>query len=387
MTKIAVISAMLGYSWGGSEYLWAAMASQALASGHEVFISVYESISHPLITQIQEQGAQLLPLRKFPKVPSLAARITRRLKRNLPFLQESQPESSYQPVFDCKPDVICISQGGSYDAAVYAPDFLRLLHSAEIPYTIVCQFNADTYSLDSAAQTLAKQFFALAARVAFVSRHNLKLAERQVAQSLPNAVVVQNPVNLSDISAIAWSERAMKSFASVARLEVAFKGQDVLLEALSLPIWQERDWQCRLYGAGPDRAYLEELARHYGIADRVKFMGYVNDVRSIWSENHLLILPSRAEGTPLALVEAMLCGRPAVVTDVGGNAEWIEEPMTGFIAEAPTARSLSAALERAWLASANWNPMGVTAHEYATARLDNSPGKSLLDIVLAATKS
>ena len=52
---------------------------------------------------------------------------------------------------------------------------------------------------------------------------------------------------------------------------------------------------------------------------------------------------------PLALVEAMLCGRTAVVTDVGGNAEWIEDGETGFVAEAATAKSFGAALkERGW---------------------------------------
>ena len=53
----------------------------------------------------------------------------------------------------------------------------------------------------------------------------------------------------------------------------------------------------------------------------VHFRGHVNDIRAIWEQNHLLVLPSRYEGLPLALVEAMWCGRPAVVTDVGGNAE------------------------------------------------------------------
>lgn len=155
----------------------------------------------------------------------------------------------------------------------------------------------------------------------------------------------------------------------------------MLFEALSLPLWQERDWQCCLYGAGPDRDYLEELAQHYGIANRVKFMGHINDVRSIWAESHILVLSSTAEGTPLALVEAMLCGGPAVVSDVGGNSEWITEAQTGFIAEAPTAKSFRAALERAWLAQNNWQQMGINAHEYAKINIDNSPGRSLLKLI------
>ena len=111
-----------------------------------------------------------------------------------------------------------------------------------------------------------------------------------------------------------------------------------------------RDWRLRLYGDGKDRKYLEELARHYAIAERVEFCGHIKDIRSIWEWNQLLVLPSRGEGTRLALIEAMLCGRAAVVTDVGGNSEWIEEGRTGFGAEAPTANSFGGgARKRVWI--------------------------------------
>jgi len=87
------------------------------------------------------------------------------------------------------------------------------------------------------------------------------------------------------------------------------------------------------------------------------------------------------------LVEAMLCGRPAVVTDVGGNTEWIEDGRTGFVAEAPTAKSFGAALERAWLAQADWQKMGIQGRKKALIKFDNSAGKTLLQIVLAAAHS
>ena len=58
-------------------------------------------------------------------------------------------------------------------------------------------------------------------------------------------------------------------------------------------------------------------------------------------------MPSRIEGLPLTLVEAMLCGRPVVATRVAG-AELIEDGITGFLAEAPTVGSVGEALERFW---------------------------------------
>ena len=97
-----------------------------------------------------------------------------------------------------------------------------------------------------------------------------------------------------------------------------------------------------------------------------------------------LLLFSRAEGTPLALVEALLSSLPAVVTDVGGNTEWIEEPQTGFIFEATTARSFTAALEQAWLAQADCKKMGMQAHKAAILKLDKLPGLSLLKVLINA---
>ena len=90
----------------------------------------------------------------------------------------------------------------------------------------------------------------------------------------------------------------------------------------------------------------------------VNFQGHVSNVRMIWEQNHLLVLPSRFEGLPLALVEAMLCARPACVTDVGGNAELCEDGVTGFVAPAATAASISSTLEQAWNRRNEWESMG-----------------------------
>jgi len=110
--------------------------------------------------------------------------------------------------------------------------------------------------------------------------------------------------------------------ALVGRLEAGIKGHDVLFEILGSPAWMKRQWKLRIYGDGPDRKYLETLAHYYAIAPRIDFMGFVDDVKSIWSSCHLMVMPSRSEGLPIALIEAMVCGRPAVVTDVGGIGEW-----------------------------------------------------------------
>lgn len=384
MAKIAIISIMANSPWGGSEFLWAVMAEQALSEGHEVFLSINDwSCSHPIVIKLQSLGARLFPRPRFPLLP---LRVIKKIYQVKPLIKPFSSTSFFKPIFDSKPDVICISKGSGFDA-IYYPDLLNLLAFNSIPYIVVTQFNSDTFSFKNQAErSIAQNFFTQAVSAAFVSKHNLKLAERQMAKSLPNASVIQNPVNLANHSIVDFPSQSTLSLACVARLEAAYKGQDVLFEALSNSVWKQRDWQVCLYGSGPDESYLHELAQHYGIKNRIKFMGHVNDVSSIWANNHLLLLPSRAEGTPLALIEAMLSGRSAVVTDVGGNTEWLEESVTGFIASAPTAKSFGAALERAWQQRENWQSAGLKAHEYAMNKLDKSPGRSLLKLILDATK-
>jgi glycosyltransferase involved in cell wall biosynthesis len=383
MAKIAIISTLSGYPWGGSEYLWAAMAEQALLEGHEVFISVYDlSSTHSYIIKLQQQGAKIFPRTRFF---SLFSRVYRQVIKNF-FFKNFFLLSAFKPIFDCKPDVICISEGHLY-SAVYDPDFISLLKKTSIPYVIVSHLNEESYKLNDQIRQTAQKLFNAAIYHVFVSYSNLKLAERQLAQSLPNALVLQNPVNLSDLRIVDWPTEPTINFASVARLEVGYKGQDILFEILSTQTWQQRNWQLNLYGSGPDQSYLEALVQHYGIAERVKFMGHVNDIRSIWSGNNILLLPSREEGgPPIVLVEAMICGRPVVATNVGAVTEWIEDGQTGFIAEASTPKLFSAAMNRAWEAQNNWEQMGIQAHENATTKLDYSPGQSLLKFVLDASQ-
>jgi hypothetical protein len=57
--------------------------------------------------------------------------------------------------------------------------------------------------------------------------------------------------------------------ANVARLNLQFKGQDVLSEALGREPWSHRPWLLRFYGASPDRPYFERLARYYGVGEKV----------------------------------------------------------------------------------------------------------------------
>jgi hypothetical protein len=83
----------------------------------------------------------------------------------------------------------------------------------------------------------------------------------------------------------------------------------------------------------------------------------------------------------------MLCGRAAIVSDVGGNQEWVTEAQTGFVAEAPVVGLARATLERAWSVLQNWQSRGLQADKCATARIGGGSSiPSLLDVLLEASQ-
>ena len=89
--------------------------------------------------------------------------------------------------------------------------------------------------------------------------------------------------------------------------------------------------------------------------------GFSNNIEEVWREHHALVLPSRFEGNALAMIEAMLCGRMPIVTDVGRVTELVDDNRSGFIAPAATAELIDDALERAWQRRHEWQQMGAIA--------------------------
>lgn len=99
------------------------------------------------------------------------------------------------------------------------------------------------------------------------------------------------------------------------------KGLDELLA--QAPDWLQRlpDFDLLLVGDGPQRAELESLALRLGLGERIRFAGWRPDVPAILRASELLLLPSRWEGMPNAVLEAMACRLPVVAMDVEGVSE------------------------------------------------------------------
>jgi glycosyltransferase involved in cell wall biosynthesis len=119
----------------------------------------------------------------------------------------------------------------------------------------------------------------------------------------------------------------MPVIAVVARM-VEQKDQRTLIRALPLMHHQAR---VLFAGDGPHLEELQKEAFHAGVHDRVEFMGRRLDVERILSKAHIFALPSKWEGFPLSILEAMRAGLPVVASDVGGVSEAVDDGRTGFL--------------------------------------------------------
>jgi glycosyltransferase involved in cell wall biosynthesis len=99
-----------------------------------------------------------------------------------------------------------------------------------------------------------------------------------------------------------------------------------------------------LVGEGPLREELEARAADLGIAGRVRFMGFRDDVPRILGALDCFALPSLSEGLSIATIEAMAAGLPVVVTASGGPRDLVEHGGTGLVVPPGDASALSAAI-------------------------------------------
>ena len=268
-----------------------------------------------------------------------------------------------------KPDLVVISQGHNSGGFEWA----RVCREASLPYVLIVQTNSEIWWFADREIGEAVTSYAAARKVFCVSRENLDLLQVQLGVPLENGEVVCNPYKAPSDRMPSWpGESKVWRLACVGRLDPVQKAQDVLLRILARPEWRARPVELNLFGVGPDEQLLRRLCRMLEL-NNVHLRGHVNDVWAIWEQNHLLVQPSRYEGVPITVIEAMWCGRPAVVTDVGRMAELYIDGETGFVASAPTVSALADTLERAWNCRADWQRMGQAARARAESQIPRDP--------------
>ena len=145
---------------------------------------------------------------------------------------------------------------------------------------------------------------------------------------------------------------------TIARFEVAYKGHDMMVEAMPSILARVPDAQWVLIGEGPLRTGIEQRAEELGIGNSVSFLGRVSDAeRDRWlTEANAFAMPSRlpedgtGEGFGIVFLEAAACGVPQIAGRSGGSADAVADGETGVVLDDPrdvdaVARAITAVLE------------------------------------------
>lgn len=354
---IAIISTCID-SWGGSEELWALSIPHLKKNGANITVlKVNVDFSHNRIAELQSIGTNFVELNFSPKKDRISRLVTAYKYYKNPFQEEPKFRIFEAFLIQQKPQLAIISQGINFDGLNYG--FFCQKHNIE--YVIISQKAVEFYWPQADERQFMIKTFKQAKKCYFVSEQNRNLTEEQFGFRFKNAEIVNNPNKLKAEPLKYPSIEQGFKLALIGRLFIIDKGQDILFRIMAKEKWKNRNLKISLIGTGPDHDGLKDLANLLNV-ENVEFLGFQNDITKIWLDHHALVLPSRSEGMPLVVIEAMAAGRTVIATQAGGTSELVKDGINGYIGDA-TETSFEETLENAWNNRMNWAIMGLVASQ------------------------
>lgn len=361
-------SMVRNWGWGAPDYLWPRAAEALLGAGVPVVVVAPAALrTRSEIQLLEAKGADFYEQAPVQYGGGRANQLKRSLDHLRPAVRRLQRRLN-----QLENPYVFFNQSGSYDLLdewAVRP----LLESRPIAYDVFFHSNNYATPLTEHRRQTAAALFSEARRCLFNSDWTRSLTEVQILARLANAEVFPPVVRFDYPQPLAWPETPKVLLASVSRFDTHHKGLDVLLQGLAQLGPDLPEWQLDLYGRGPEREYLEKLAVWLGISGRVRFHDFVEDVRTIWRQCHVLVLTSRYEGLSVAMLEAMACGRPVLRTPYGGCAEWVVHGETGFVCPAAEPALIAASVSECLKRRSELRQMGLRAHARVLERLPSDP--------------
>lgn len=350
--------------------------------GHDVAIGIKDWRPMPRpIRSLEEVG---IPLKRYDYGSPLLSRIATKVKRRAGSSALLHPLEEW--LREMAPDLMVFSA----DCMGGLPG-IQLAAKLGLPYAFIMQANSESWwPFDPVREAMNAAIDQARGAICFVGQRNRDLFELQLGRRLPNSLIVRNPHAALGMDPLPWPEPLdvdaaadLLRMAFVGRQEPIAKGQDIIFQVLAQPHWRERNWTLSLYGGGAGAQGVKAMAEMLGISDRLTFISSYSLIQEVWGNAHVLVLASRYEGLPLALVEAMSLGRPAVVTDVADCAILVRDGIDGFVAASPSVSAYAEALERLWHRRSELSQMGVNAAQRVRDFLPQDPIQAASDSILA----
>lgn len=373
--KILFVSTNDWVPWGGSEELWSRAAIYLLKNGLEIGVSLKYRETYPdKINTIIGLNAKIYP-RKAPVKLTLFQKIKKLI---FWYIFRISEKNDFYALTDFRPDLIVINQGGILDGMVWAEECRK----RNLNYCFIVQLvNPLSFYVDSQIEQVFRNF-SNAHSLYFVSEQNKIEMEKILASKIENFHIVRNPFKEAN-QVLEYPQTEIKySIAFVASLNILHKGHDILFEVLKDQKWKNRNIEFNLYGTGPNEAQLNRLKSFYGL-ENVNFKGFEQNIETIWSANQALILCSRMEGQSLSLIEALYSNRMAIVTNVGGAGELVEDGVNGFLTNDISVIGVDQMLDRAWNNRQRWKEMGIESGKKIRRLFKNDPIEEFANLLIS----
>jgi glycosyltransferase involved in cell wall biosynthesis len=338
---------MNGSYWGGSEELWYRTALWMNANGHEVGVCCYDwPEKKEKLEALSDKGATIYLLPRASR--TFFGTGLKKMIGAIPF-------ESY--------DLIVINQGG-YKEVVYPP--FNKLYKRFRKY-VLCFHNYDTSEKLPSCQVKAlDNWMQNAAMNVAAARKIFEVILKNFGISVTKKEVWVNPITFkppNDITPYPALQNGDYIWTMLAELDMARKGQDMLVECLSTSKWKQRNWKLNLYGKGKDEARLNKLIWQHGLEEKIFLKGFTSNVAAVLTHSHLLLQCTRIDAMPLSVAEAMAMSRPCLVSNIGDMPYWVEDGKNGFVCNSADKETLDKKLEECWDNKDKWEELGRKAFE------------------------
>lgn len=313
------------FAGGGAERVMSTLANYFSAKGHEIYID-YDT-DYPVAYHLNDRIISLNHMRRLRNMPFYKIGIIR-FPYKLYLLRKT--------IKQIKADVVV-----SFLTEVNGPVILAGLGTRS--KIIVSEHSRiEGFNNTRKNEIIKKYIYRLADAVTVLTRHDYNKWKKY-----GNVVYMPNPIEL-DTSPVDFSKKR-KAVLGVGRFDDYYvKGLDTLLKCWSGVCLKHQDWQLWIAGDGSqeNRSLLETMNSNLKNIN-VEFLGFRKDINDVMKTSSIFVLPSRVEGLPMGLLEAMNQSCCCVAFDVEtGPAEIIRNNHSGIIVENQNIEALVEALDR-----------------------------------------
>ena len=200
MSRIAFISTMYGETWGGSEQLWGAAAHVLLKAGHCVAAGVnHWPGPRREWDALQAAGCELHIREFFPRLPG------RLLNRFLPDAKKiPAPNATHNWLKTFRPDLVVVAQAWTDDGL----EIMEMCRRNHWKFASIVQAASEFHWPEDDRALRLREVYQEAAAAFFVSRHNVHLAEKQIAGTIPHGEIAWNPFGVAHDQPLPWPDES-----------------------------------------------------------------------------------------------------------------------------------------------------------------------------------